>query len=94
MIKHIVMWKFKEGHEEEMNKFLSDLMSLKDKIDVIRSMQVGVNLNKNSEFNAVLISEFDNFDDLKAYKENSEHVKVSNFCKAIREKREAIDFEE
>lgn len=38
MIKHIVMWKFKEGHEEEMNKFLSDLMSLKDKIDVIRSM--------------------------------------------------------
>lgn len=94
MIKHIVMWKFKEGHEEEMNKFLSDLMSLKDKIDVIRSMQVGVNLNKNSEFNAVLISEFDNLDDLKTYKENPEHVKVSNFCKSIREKREAIDFEE
>ena len=51
-------------------------------------------MNKNSEFNAVLISEFDNFDDLKAYKENPEHVKVSNFCKSIREKREAIDFEE
>ena len=94
MIKHIVMWKFKEGHEEEMNKFLSDLLSLKNKIDVIRSMQVGINLNKDSEFNAVLISEFDNFDDLKSYKENPEHVKVSSFCKSIREKREAIDFEE
>ena len=94
MIKHIVMWKFKEGHEEEMNKFLSDLLSLKDKIDVIKSMQVGVNLNKDSEFNAVLISEFDNFDDLKSYKENPLHVKVSNFCKSIREKRESIDFEE
>ena len=92
MIKHIVMWKFKEGHEEEMNKFLSDLMSLKDKIDVIRSMQVGVNLNKNSEFNAVLISEFDNFGVLKAYKENPEHVKVSNFCKSIREKKRSYRF--
>ena len=94
MIKHIVMWKFKEGHEEEMKKFLSDLLSLKDKINVIKSMQVGINLNKNSEFNAVLISEFENFEDLKSYKENPEHVKVSNFCKSIREKREAIDFEE
>ena len=94
MIKHIVMWKFKEGHEEEMKKFLSDLLSLKDKINIIKSMQVGINLNKNSEFNAVLISEFENFEDLKSYKENPEHVKVSNFCKSIREKREAIDFEE
>ena len=51
-------------------------------------------MNKNSEFNAVLISEFDNFDVLNAYKENPEHVRVSNFCKSIREKREAIDFEE
>ena len=83
-----------ENLVKDLNKFLSDLMSLKDKIDVIKSMQVGVNLNKNSEFNAVLVSEFDNFDDLKAYKENPEHVKVSNFCKSIREKREAIDFEE
>lgn len=94
MIKHIVMWKFKKGHEQEMKQFLSDLLQLKDKIDTIRSMQVGINVNKNSEFDAVLISEFDNFDDLKAYKENPEHVEISNFCKSIREKREAIDFEE
>ena len=94
MIKHIVMWKFKKGYEQEMKQFLSDLLQLKDKIDTIRSMQVGINVNKNSEFDAVLISEFDNFDDLKAYKENPEHVKISNFCKSIREKRDAIDFEE
>lgn len=94
MIKHIVMWKFKKGHEQEMKQFLSKLLGLKDKMDIIRSMQVGINVNKNSEFDAVLISEFDNFDDLKAYKENPEHVEISNFCKSIREKREAIDFEE
>ena len=94
MIKHIVMWKFKKGHEQEMKQFLSELLQLKDKIDTIRSMQVGINVNKNSEFDAVLISEFDNFDDLKAYKENPERVKISNFCKSIREKRDAIDFEE
>lgn len=29
MIKHIVMWKFKDGEEENMKKFLEGLNSLK-----------------------------------------------------------------
>ena len=74
MIKHIVMWKFKENETENMNKFLEGLISLKDKIDVIKDMQVGVNINENNNFDAVLISEFESMEDLKKYKEDPRHV--------------------
>ena len=39
MIKHIVMWKFKEGTEEKMNQFLKGLNGLVGQIEVIRSLQ-------------------------------------------------------
>ena len=37
MIKHVVMWKFKQGKEVEMKRFLDALESLRGQIDVIRS---------------------------------------------------------
>lgn len=92
MIKHIVMWKFKQGEEENMNKFLNELIKLKDVIDVIKDMQVGININKNNNYDAVLISEFESMEDLKKYKEDPRHVAVSQLCKEIREERGAVDF--
>ena len=49
MIKHIVMWKFKENTEKEMNEFLDGLKALENQIDVIKSMQVGKNID-NDEY--------------------------------------------
>ena len=36
MIKHIVMWKFKDGEKENMKKFLEGLNSLKNIIPEIK----------------------------------------------------------
>ena len=93
MIKHIVMWKFKENEEENMKKFLNGLNSLKKIIPEIKYMETGININPKNEFDAILISEFETFDDLERYKNNPEHVKVSNLCKDIRLDRQAIDYE-
>ena len=93
MIKHIVMWKFKENEEENMKKFLNGLNSLKEIIPEIKYMETGININPKNEFDAILISEFETFDDLEKYKNNPEHVKVSNLCKDIRLDRQAIDYE-
>ena len=93
MIKHIVMWKFKENEEENMKKFLNGLNSLKKIIPEIKYMETGINVNPKNEFDAILISEFETFDDLERYKNNPEHVKVSNLCKDIRLDRQAIDYE-
>lgn len=93
MIKHIVMWKFKENEEENMNKFLEGLNSLKNIIPEIKYMETGVNVNPKNEFDAILISEFETMEDLEKYKNNPEHVKVSKLCKSIRLDRQAIDYE-
>ncbi len=93
MIKHVVMWKFKENEEENMEKFLKGLNDLKEIIPEIKNMETGININPKNEYDAILISEFETMEDLEKYKNNPEHVKVSALCKEIRVERQAIDYE-
>ena len=93
MIKHVVMWKFKENEEENMKKFLKGLNDLKQIIPEIKNMETGININPKNEYDAILISEFETMEDLEKYKTNPEHVKVSTLCKKIRIDRQAIDYE-
>lgn len=93
MIKHIVMWQFKQGEEENVKKFLDGLMKLKDIIPQLVSVETGVNINPDNKFDAVLITEFCSMEDLETYKNHPEHIRVSNLCKSIRIERQAIDFE-
>ena len=83
MIKHIVMWQFKQGEEENVKKFLDGLMKLKDIIPQLVSVETGVNINPDNKFDAVLITEFRNMEDLETYKNHPEHIKVSDLCKSI-----------
>ena len=93
MIKHIVMWKFKDNEEENMKIFLDGLNKLKEIIPEIKSMETGININPKNEYDASLISEFETMEDLEKYKNNPEHIKVSALCKKIRIDRQAIDYE-
>ena len=93
MIKHVVMWKFKENEEENMKKFLKGLNDLKQIIPEIKNMEIGININPKNEYDAILISEFETMEDLEKYKNNPEHVKVSALCKEIRVERQAIYYE-
>lgn len=93
MIKHIVMWKFKKGEEENMNKFLNGLKSLKGQIPEIIDMEVQTSINEKNDYNAILIATFNSIEDLEKYKVDPRHVLVSELCKSIREDRAAIDIE-
>ena len=44
-------------------------------------------------FDAVLVSEFDSLEALKAYSTNPLHVEVSKFCKSIRTASHSVDYE-
>lgn len=92
MIKHIVMWKFKQGQEKKMEEFLEGLLSLKGEIPELKSIEVGKNINAENTYQAVLISTFDSLEDLERYKINPKHMAVSNLCKNIREDRVSVDF--
>ena len=95
MIKHIVMWKFKENTEEEREEFLERLLALNGVIHEIKSAEIKRNININGEnYDAMLISTFDNLENMNKYKVDPRHVEVSNLCKSIRISRASIDYEE
>ncbi len=93
MIRHIVMWKFKDGEEENAKLFLSRLAALKDELDMIKKCEVGANTGAEENYDAVLISEFESFEDLEAYKKHPRHLEVAALCKEIRIGRCAVDYE-
>ena len=93
MIRHVIMWKFRAGEEENMQKFLDGLRALNGVIPEIRHMEIGVNVLEKNYDDACLIADFDDLEALERYKKDPRHVAVSALCKSIREARGAVDFE-
>lgn len=99
MIKHIVMWKFKDFAEgatkqENLSKVKAMLEALPEKIDFIREMHVELNVNpKDGMYDAVLISAFDSIEDVNNYRVHPEHKKISSFVALVRESRASVDYE-
>ena len=59
----------------------------------LKSVEVGINVKETDmAYDAVLIAEFENEAALAAYKIHPEHVKISSYCKKIRESRVVVDF--
>ena len=85
MVKHIVVWRLKdfaEGRRKEENAILmkSMLEDLKNKIDFVKNLEVGINLLKSdAALDVVLYSEFETKEDLDTYMKHPEHLKVVEF---------------
>lgn len=98
MIQHIVMWKFKEEAEgksrgENVAWVKERLLALPAIIPEIKQMSVETDASGNDEnYDAVLITVFENFDALQAYKVHPEHVKVSSYVAKTAEKRASVDY--
>lgn len=99
MIKHVVMWKLKDEHEgrnrQQLAKELREMLeSLKEIIDEIRHIEVGINLSgSDAACDVVLYSEFDSMEDLDVYQKHPEHVKVAQYLSDIRTERHVVDYE-
>lgn len=91
MIRHIVMWKFKDGEEENMHRFLDSLRALYGVIPELKYLEVSTACGGN--YDAVMISEFDDMPSLERYKNDPRHQAVSALCKSIRTDRASVDYE-
>ena len=92
MIRHIVMWKFREGTEAQRDEFLTKLRALYGVIPQLRSCEIARSIGAGN-YDAVLVSEFDSMEDLASYQADPRHVAVSALCKSIRIDRVAVDYE-
>ena len=97
MLKHIVMWKFKdfaEGKSREENiKFIkSELENLINVIPQIKFLEVGKNINSDASYDAILYSKFESPEDLEIYQNHPEHKKISAYVSKVRDARIAGDY--
>ena len=100
MIKHIVMQKFKEEAEgkskaENIAIIKKDLENLLGVIPQIRTLEVGVNANTESDtaYDAVLVSTFDSMEDVATYRADPRHKKAAGYNKLCRLERVVVDYE-
>ncbi len=92
MIRHIVMWKFRPGTEQERDEFLEGLRALQGVIPQLLKSEVALNVGPGN-YDAVLVSEFASLEDVETYKNDPRHKMVSALCKSIRTDRVAVDYE-
>ena len=95
MIKHIVLWRIAENKEETAKLMKEKLEELKDKIDLIVDLQVGINYNESEAASDIaLVSTFKSREDLQAYIVHPEHVKVgAEYVRPNVSERRVIDYE-
>lgn len=97
MIKHIVLFKLKkmvspEAKNSKLQELKAGFEGLKDKIDVLRSIEVGVNCNPAESFDLVLTTVFDSADNLAEYAGHPDHVAMVRKIGEVKEDRACVDF--
>ena len=85
MIVHIVLLEFKEENKKEnILKIKELLVELENKIDVLNTMEVGINFDTAPRaMDLSLYSTFDSKEDLNTYAVHPEHLKVVEKIKEV-----------
>jgi len=94
MVKHIVMFDFKdENREENLKKAKAMLEALVEKVPSLKAMEVGINFSQ--EERAMDLSLYSTFDDqagLEAYAIHPAHLEVVAFIKSVATASKVSDY--
>lgn len=98
MLNHVVLFKLKDYPEDEkqevLNKIKSVLEGLKDKIEEVKHLEVGLNYQLAAKsYDICLISHFEDEAALDTYRTHPEHLKVLDLIMETTAARAAVDFE-
>ena len=99
MIRHVVMWKFKncaegKSKQENMELVRESLYALPAIIPEIKRMEIGFDVkHTDMSMDMILLTEFDSLDTLAFYAEHPEHLKVSAYVRKVIETRVVLDCE-
>ena len=96
MVKHIVSFKL-TGTDKERRRvaqeFKDALLALPQQIDVLRSMEVGINESPAEQWDVVLIAVVDTMADVEVYAKHPAHVAAAALLAGHKADRACIDFE-
>lgn len=96
MVKHIVTFRL-EGTAEERKavaeSFKNALMELPEKIDVLESMEVGINENPSEDWDVVLTAIVPTLADVEVYAKHPAHVAAASIISNHKKSRACVDYE-
>ncbi len=95
MIVHIVMFKFNEENKtENIQKAKAMLEALVDKIEPLKTMEVGIDFNGSERaMDLSLYSTFDTKEGLQTYAVHPAHLEVVEFIKSTTQMSKVVDYE-
>ena len=97
MVRHIVMWNFKDGFTTDenilnANRVKESLEALIETIEGIISLEVIISPLSSSNRDIVLNSLFSSEQALANYQTHPDHVRVSNYVRTVMMNRSCIDY--
>ncbi len=95
MVKHIVSFKLRgtdKERREAAEKFAEALMALTSQIEVLKSMEVGINENPAEDWDVVLTAVVPTMADVEVYAKHPAHVAAAGIIAPLRESRACIDY--
>jgi len=96
MVKHIVMFKLKGSTGERLHvatAFKNALLALPAQIDVLKSIEVGLNQNPAEDWDVVLTAVVPTMADVEIYAKHPAHVAAAALLGANKEMRGCVDYE-
>ena len=74
-------------------KFKAALEALPEQIEVLRSMEVGINSNPNETWDVVLTAVVDTMADVDVYAKHPAHVAAAGLLAGHKDSRACVDYE-
>lgn len=96
MVKHIVTFRLKGTPEERLDyatRFKAALEALPAQIDVLESMEVGINSNPEEDWDVVLTAVVPTMADVSVYATHPAHVAAAGIIAPVKESRACVDYE-
>ena len=95
MVRHIVTFKLSGSPEERRmvtERFRDALLALPEKIDVLKSMEVGINENPSEEWDVVLAAVVPDMQSVEVYAKHPAHVAAASLIAGHKEARACVDY--
>lgn len=95
MVKHIVSFKLKGPESERLEaarRFKAALEALPERIEVLESMEVGLNGNPAEDWDVVLTAVVPSMADVETYARHPAHVAAAAIIAPFKEARACVDY--
>ncbi len=96
MIQHVVTFQFSGTPAERKavaEEFRAALLALPEKIEQLKSMEVGINMNPAETWDLVLTARADTLADIAAYSAHPAHVAAVSIIAGHKAQRACVDYE-